>query len=199
MRAKTLLLTMLFLAVSFTAFSQEYKKEIRKGFNAYNRLLISERYDEAFDYLNDDFLQLFPKKQLIEEFKSITENDVMSVKIVDPSILEVYDREKIEKNYYVILVYSNILRTSFKLIEDETAEQYSLRMAEAKKELEALFGIENVKYDKDETVFNVYTESKVVATSINGDSNWKYLVIDPSIKFVYERILPKTIVQKAFQ
>ena len=60
---------LLFLCISFSvlSFSQTIQSDIEVQFRDYNALIAEKSFEKALDlYANEDFLEIFPKEQMVQ-------------------------------------------------------------------------------------------------------------------------------------
>ena len=123
-------------------------------------------------------------------------NPTMEIEIKNPKILTINDSEIIENKYYSQLTYSNQMNFKMNSEEEETDDEKKMRINLTKLSFEQSFGAENVKYNEKTDFFEIYSEKDVFGISINGKTNWKFLVLDKDSKIILDKILPKVLAEK---
>jgi len=78
----------------------------------------------------------------------------------------------------------------------ETAVEHKSRINLTELSLDNTFGADNVKYNEKTDFFEVYSEKQVYAISENGETGWKFVVLEKNQKPILEKILPKQLTEK---
>ena len=190
----------LFLALSLiSGFSvaQDYKSVIEKRFMTYSKHMIDKEFEQALDYVVEDFFSILPKKQMIILFEKLYNNPEMEYKISAPENIVIGKRQKIEGKYYTIIEYSMDLMMKFDLEEEEgeTEEDQELARNIIKLALENQFGEGKVKYDDQTGFFEINSEKKACAV-LSDAAGWKFIIIEKDKKEILKRILPEKILKK---
>ena len=195
---KIRLLTILLLAVSTVAFSQDYKKEIEKQFLEYNNLIVKRDFEKSMDFAPEEFFKIIPKDQMILVMEKTFNNPEMEFELKEPEISEITESQKIEDKFYSLVNYSSLMNMKFKNNDqkEETDTEHKLRMNMIKLSFEKTFGSENVKYDEKTEVFEVNAQKQAYAISKNGKTDWKFLVIEKKQRFILDKLLPRQLAEK---
>ncbi|MBP1840663.1 hypothetical protein [Formosa algae] len=196
MTLKHNVITLLFLTFCTVGFAQDYKKNIESEFSNYLNDIVNMEFEKSMDYITPEFFEIIPKAQLITVLEQTFNNPAMEFEIIDPKVIAVEDAEQIESKYYALLTYSSEMNIKINSDLEETETQTANRLSLTKASFDQTFGAENVSYNKDTEVYNIYAKKDAYAISENGETNWKFLVIEKSQKAILERILPKTLTDR---
>lgn len=193
MNIKTCLSAIVITLLSLNAFSQE--KEIRSGFNDYINTIISGDYEKSVNFIAEEFFEIVPKEQMVLLMEKTFNNPEMEFEMKDVKILDVGEVAEINGKYYAPLTHSNIIRMKFLNSdeEEETEDQYKLRMTLTKQSFDQMFGAGNVKYEEETGFYEIYAEKQVYAISKNGQTGWKFIVIEKQQIPILKKVLPKQI------
>jgi hypothetical protein len=190
------------LATTLTGFSQTAKKEIETDFDTYLSAIINQEFNKALDYTAEGIFELIPREQLLVVMQSAFNSEAMSFTFDNTNIKDINEPELINEKYYATLSYSNDMYISFINDSLEDAEDEDLQ---EKKELQQSlmlvsfyknFGEENVTYLEDEDQYKIGVQKQVIAESPNGETNWKFIVIEKNMKPILEMFLPSEIIEK---
>lgn len=190
---KLTILSYLFLILSTSAFSQEYKTTIDKRFKEFNDLIITGEYSKSMNYIPDMFFEVVSKDQLIETFEQIMNNEKIEVQLLDFKITNIQDSKKIDSTYYVLLNYTSKIKMRFKISETETLEEQKTKLNTIKNSLINSFGSNNVNLDESTGFFTLTPSKKSCAISKDGLNDWKFINIEKNQMLIMEKILPKEI------
>jgi hypothetical protein len=198
MNIKTKLLGLFLTFITSTGICQDNKKEIEQTFQNYLTAIINQDFDKSMNFISEDFFKIIPKEQLILLMEKTFNNPEIEFELKDPKIIEIKDSELIENKYYSLLTYSNKMNMKFNRNNEnqETEEDYKLRMSLTKVSLEQNFGQKNVNYNDSSNFFEIYVEKQVYAISTNGQTDWKFIVLEKKQKPILERVLPKQLTDR---
>ncbi|WP_299779171.1 hypothetical protein [uncultured Formosa sp.] len=196
MKIKNKVLTILFLTYCTVGFTQDYKKNIESEFTDYLNYIVNMEFEKSMDYITPEFFEIIPKVQLIIVLKQTFSNPAMTFEIIDPKVISVQDAEKIEAKHYALLTYSSQMNIKINNDLEETEQQTNNRLSLTKASFDQTFGAENVSYNEETGIYNIYAKKDAYAISENGNTDWKFLVIEKSQKVILEKILPKTLTDK---
>ena len=196
MNIKRTLLTTLFLTICTIGIAQDYKENIKSEFTEYLNSLINMEFEKSFEYITPEFFEIVPKSQMIKLMEQTFNNPTMDIEIKNPKILTVNDSEKIENKYYSLLTYSNQMNLKIISEEEETEDEKKMRINLTKLSFEQNFGSENVQYNEKTEFFEIQSQKDVYGISENGETNWKFLVLEKDSKIILDKILPKELAEK---
>lgn len=83
---------LLFLCISFSvlSFSQTIQSDIEGQFRDFNALIAEKNFDKALDlYVNEDFLKIFPKDQMVQLMDQMFNMEGIDFKIYKPEDIAV--------------------------------------------------------------------------------------------------------------
>lgn len=195
----TILLWSVSCSSSKKAKAVSYKESIKTEFTNYLNALLEKDFEKSTEYLLPAFFDLIPKEELIAAMEAAFNNPEMKFDIEDPKILSVEDQQLIDEKYYALLTYSNIMRISFAPNPEEGEKEKSFRVGFLEKSLKGKFGEEHVEYKPEEDIFKVYSERKVAAISMDGQTDWKFVVLDKSQLLTLVELIPEEILDPLFK
>jgi hypothetical protein len=191
-------LSFLLIFVSTVTFCQDFKKEIETSFMGYVNALMKKDFDKAIGYISADLFEVIPKDQVKQSLKEAFDNPKMEFQIKKTIINEINNPKKADDQYYALFTYSNTLNIKPLELHDsqKTEEELALKANVIKLSLDQDYGAEHVEYNPQSKTFEVYSEQQVYAISLNGKTNWKFIVIDPRKMPIFEKALPKKVTDK---
>ncbi|SFB55176.1 hypothetical protein [Algoriphagus aquimarinus] len=195
MNIKKNLLTAILLTICSLGFAQDYKQNIAGEFTEYLNSIVNMEFEKSMGYITPEFFEIVPKAQMIQLMEQTFNNPAMEFEIKNPKILAIDVVQNIEDKYYSLLTYSNQMDIKMKS-EEETEDEKKMRLNLLKVSFEQTFGIDNVKYNEETEFFEIQSQKEVYAISINGETDWKFLVIEKNQKVILEKILPKELSEK---
>lgn len=196
MNTKKNILTILILTSCIIGFAQDYKKNIETEFTEYLNALVNMDFEKSVEYIAPEFFDIVPKSQMIKLMEQTFNNPTVEFEIKNPKILTINDSEKIANKYYSLLTYSNQMNMKIDSEEEETEDEKTMRINMTKLSFEQTFGSENVKYNEETNFFEIQSQKDVYGISENGETDWKFLVIEKKQKVILEKILPKELADK---
>ncbi|MBN7812978.1 hypothetical protein J0A68_18625 [Algoriphagus sp. H41] len=196
---KTLLFLLYFVAVQ-AAFCQvrgsDSKENLQKSFLAYNKLIIDQEFEKSLDYMLPEFFEIVPRSQMVTLMNQIYQNPDLDFEMGEPTIGEVGDIRQIEGKYYSEISYSYDIKMRFNNMEkSDDEEQNRMNQNLLRLALEKTFGPGNVVYDEESTDYNIHSIKNAYGISENGNSDWKFVVVEKDQKFILEKLLPKELTQ----
>ncbi|WP_210462945.1 hypothetical protein [Rufibacter roseolus] len=195
---KTKLFTIILLTISTLAFSQNYKKDIESKFLEYNNYIVNQEFKKSTDFVPQEFYEIVPKEQMVLLLERTFNNPEIEFKLKGPQIIDISEKEQVEGKYYSLIKYSSPINMKFKGKDqkEETETERKLRMNLIKLSFEKTFGSDNVKYNEETGFFEINAQKQAYAISKEGETDWKFLVIESKQKFILEKLLPKQLVEK---
>lgn len=186
-------LIVLFLILSNLVNAQEYKEVIKSEFTEYLDALVSRDFEKSIDYLTPEFFDIIPRSQMVLMMEKIFNDPSMEFELKNPEIIEIQDSQKIDDKYYSLLTYSNEMNIKFIPEEEETDDEKKMRISILTLSMEEAFGSENVVYDEKTEFFEIQSQKDVYAISKNGETEWKFLVIEKEQKLLLKKLLPEEL------
>ncbi|KAA3440521.1 hypothetical protein [Rufibacter hautae] len=197
MKPSSTILIFLFLTISTVGFCQDYKKLIEKQFISYNSLIIAKEFEKSMDYVPTDVFELVPKAQMIKAMEMTFNNSEMEFELNTPEIIEISDAEKIGNRFYSHLHYSSLMKIKLKSDnEEETKDEQTQRMNLTKMGLQQAFGFKNVLHDEKTGFYEIVVEKQAYAISVDGKTDWKFLVVEKKQKPFLDKLLPNQLIDK---
>ncbi len=168
-------------------FSQNIQEDIENQFREYNALIANKNFDKALDlYGNEDFLEIFPKQQMVHLMKQMFNMEGMEVQVYKPEEV-IVSNDIIEQNskIYIPIHYKQKMDIKFSILNAKTENLLSALQRE--------FGFDNVKYNEQSQFFEINATKEAVASS-SDSKNWKFTIIEkkqiPFLKqFIPEQFL----------
>ncbi|PKG42629.1 hypothetical protein [Psychroflexus sp. MES1-P1E] len=196
MNIKKKLLILLSLTISTFGISQDYKKNIESEFTEYINSIVNMEFEKSMEYMTPELFEIVPKSQWIKIMEQGFNNPEMEFEIINPKILTINDSQKIENKYYSLLTYSNQINMKIYGQESESEDEKTMRINLAKMSLEQNFGSQNVVYNEKTEFFEIQSQKDVYGISKNGETDWKFLVLEKKQKAILDKILPKELSEK---
>ncbi|SDG84702.1 hypothetical protein SAMN04488062_102349 [Flavobacterium omnivorum] len=196
MKIKQIVFSFLFLIISSTGNAQDYKKTIEIEFTEYLNSIVNKNFAKSMNYVIPEFFEIIPKSQMIKLMEQTFNNPSMEFELKNPKILSIDDAQKIEEKFYSLLSYSNQMNMKILNEGEETEDEKKMRIGLTQLSFEQNFGSENVKYNKETDFFEILVEKQVYTISKDGETDWKFLVIEKKQKVLLEKLLPKELVDK---
>jgi hypothetical protein len=196
MKIKQIVFLFLFLIISSTGNAQDYKKTIEIEFTEYLNSIVNKNFAKSMNYVIPEFFEIIPKSQMIKLMEQTFNNPSMEFELKNPKILSIDDAQKIEEKFYSLLSYSNQMNMKILNEGEETEDEKKMRIGLTQLSFEKNFGSENVKYNKETDFFEILVEKQVYTISKDGETDWKFLVIEKKQKVLLEKLLPKELVDK---
>jgi len=135
---------------------------------------------------------------MIQLLESTFNNPNMEIQLKDAEVVSVADKEEFNKKYYATLIYSSVMDMKINNPEEEEKEQRDLRNTLLLLNFQKTFGLENVKYDKEIDQYEIKATKEVYAISNDGETNWKFLVVEKKQRFILEQFLPQELIDRAY-
>lgn len=186
------ILSFCFLLLTFVLINaQSFQQNIKRDYIAYNQFVIEKKFDQALKYTDPKIFEFYSREQFKTAMEAIFETSGLELKLTLPSSFKIGEVKNIDKIDYVKMnVISffemKIVEMDFDNVDEETIE-YFVTM------LEEEYGEGNVVFDKETQFFKITDNSEVVASSLDNKKTWKFLVIDPNLKSIIGKIIPKEI------
>lgn len=196
MNLKNILPLFILFMSTFTGIAQDYKENIKREFSDYLTSIADKDFEKSMTYISDEFFEIVPKEQMISLMDQTFNNPEVHFEIKDPKVGIVEDSEEINDKHYSLLNYSNYLLIKFPGPPEETREAKEIRQAQLEEGLNRSFGEENVDYVEKDDHYEVFSAKQAYAISANGETDWKFIVVDKDQKDLLQRLLPKEITEK---
>lgn len=186
------ILSFCFLLLTFVLINaQSFQQNIKRDYIAYTQFVIEKKFDQALKYTDPKIFEFYSREQFKTAMEAIFETSGLELKLTLPSSFKISEVKNIDKIDYVkmnvISFYEmKIAEMDFDNVDEETIE-YFVTM------LEEEYGEGNVVFDKETQFFKITDNSEVVASSLDNKMTWKFLVIDPNLKSILGKIIPKEI------
>lgn len=190
-------ITFLFLVLfSLSTKAQDYKANIKQRFTEYAQALVKGEYNKSMDYLPEAIFTIVPRAQMVALFEQIMKNKEIETKILGFDIKEISDSRKIDTCYYSRLRYVSSM--SMKVIADEgTDEDKKNKLSLMRTALANSFGSDNVKLDEATATYTITPVKSSWAISKNGQTDWKFVNVEPAQRVIMEKLLPKALIEES--
>jgi hypothetical protein len=153
-------------------------------------------FEKSMDYMVPEFFEIIPRAQMVSAMEQAFNNPSVKIEIKNQKILAINDSKKIEDKYYSLLTYSNQLNMKILGTGEETNDEKTARINMTKLSLEQTFGTGNVEYNTETDFFEVQSQKDAYGISLDGQSDWKFLVIEKDQKIILDKLLPKELSDK---
>lgn len=177
----------------FNSFAQA-KQNISKDFLAYNGLIADKDFNASAEYIPEEVFTVIPKQQMIGVMKMVMTNPNIEYELKGVNISNIDPAKKVKNKYYSVIKYVSNLRMRFKdtsATKDTAGAKAKLGLI--KLSLQNNFGVDNVKLNDATGWFDIAADKKACAISKNGQSNWKFIVLEPKQRILLDKVLPKEI------
>lgn len=197
MRKTFILLSILLIA--FSSFKKMNPSSVlRNDFDQYIHLIMNKNFKECTHYMPEKIFDLIPQDKLVDMMNQTMNDPSITYEMFEPKVTNLSNIEEIEGAYYAILKYTmkmNIKYNWEKMPDydegDEEPDNETILIA-----LKAQFGKDNVSYNEETRFFKVMSYKKVAAISANGNTDWKFAVLDPQQIALAKMILPSKIIEQ---
>ncbi len=188
----------LFLILTFTSLpllAQDYQVEIREDFSAYMDHVIAQDYDKVLNATYERFFELLPRDKMKQMMAATFNNPDVEYEITGSEVHEIGTPRHIGDEFFSILTYTSVIRMKFLAGNaNETQEEFEQRMKMTRLSLEEVFGSDNVYYEAETGYYRLTSLKKVCAVSPNGQTDWKFIVLEKEMLETLRRILPDQII-----
>ena len=183
------LITLLFIAASFTANSQTSDLALNKRLSEYLTYSKDLKIDLLLGYMYPRIFEMASKKQIKEALESAYNNPDIEIKLDSVGIGKVLPLSKFSKGTYTKFNYS--VKMKIKLLKKEMEEKADKILENFKTK----FGKENVTYDETTRLFWVYQTKEALAIKDNYSKNiWTILGLEKDQNI--NSIIPAEIIKK---
>lgn len=173
-------------------FSQNAKSQIEKDYMEYSRLILDNKMDKAFDYVNPKLFEVFPRETMVKLFETLFNSPEMEYKMALPKVVEIGEIKKIDGVDYAKLKTISPMEMKINSLDAKNSEQVSLYQGAFEQE----FGKGNVSFNKESGFFKITAHKDVVASSTDNQKSWKFIAPDnEAMTSFLESILPKEMLQ----
>ncbi len=198
MKNLIVLLTIVFAgctATKNTTIQKDTNNSIQQDFSNYLEKIASKDFTAAMEYLVPEFFEIFPKQEMINIMEETFNNPLMEFNIKNPKILDVAKTVEEGEKFYSKLSYTQEMEMKMGDDETESEAEKAVRIIEEKKFFDQSFGEENVSYNEETGYFVVKATEEAVAVSLDGKSDWKFLVIQKNQQAIAKKLIPETILE----
>jgi len=184
-------------SVTKKAFQTEGQNAIRNDFTSYLSFMSNEEFNKAFDYFIHELFDVVPKEELVELMEEQFNTPGVEMSLEKDKILEVEKIKKVEGEFYSKLKYSLLVKMKIEMVKEknETEKAKEKRINMAKLILQRELDAETVVYNYETDFFEIFVEEDVLAISENGQSNWKFLIIEEDNNEIIKAIIPEKVLK----
>jgi hypothetical protein len=191
-------LAFLLLALfSITSSAQDYKANIRERFTQYSKHIITGEFDKSMDYIPEAMFTIIPRAQMVALFEQLLKNKEMEMKFIGFDIKEIADKRKIDTCYYAKVKYISGMTMKINSKATESADTKAKRLSMTKAAFANTFGSDNVKLDETTETYTITPTKNSWAISKNGQTDWKFLNVEPKQRLIMEKLLPKELIEES--
>lgn len=189
-------MTSAFCQSTKTVKEEIYKDNINKAFVEYNNHILNQEFEKSMEFMLPEFFEIIPKSQMILLMKQTYNNPDIEFEMDKPKDILIGDVKKIEGKYYSKINYSFNIKMKFNNTEkSDVVEENKLTQNLMKLTLEKSFGTGNVKFDEQTEFYDIHSIKDAYGVSIDGESDWKFVIVEKKQKFILEKILPKELTE----
>ncbi len=181
--------------LTFGQNNDQYEENLNIDFLTYNTLILNQEFEKAMEYMLPDFFDIIPRSQLISLMNQIYNDPEIEFEANPPQDIVYSEPKRIEGKYYSEIKYSNDFQIKFTTNDIKDEEQRATLQKITKLQLEKTFGSENVYLNQETGFYKIHTRKIAYGVSENGISKWKFIVVEPEQKYIWEKILPKKIIE----
>jgi hypothetical protein len=182
------LLLFIFIAASFTVYSQTSDPALNKRLSQYLAYSKDLKIDQLLGYMYPRIFEMASKNQIKEALVSAYNNPDIQIKLDSIAISKVLPISKFNKGAYTKFSYA--VKMQIKLLKEEMAESANKILENFKEK----FGEENVTYDETAKLFLVYQTKEALAIKDNYSKNiWTILGLekDQNINSIIPAVIKK--------
>jgi len=193
--AIALLILIVSCSVTKKAFQTEGQNAIRNDFMSYSNFLTNKEFDKAFDYFIPEMFEIVSKEEMVGYLEEQFNNPDVEISFEKNKILEVAKIRKVEGKFYSKLKYSFLMNMKFVVENIETEKLKESEIDMMKLLLQRAMDTETVDYNSETDFFEIYAEEDVLAISENGQSSWKFLIIEGDNDDIINALIPKKVLK----
>ncbi len=187
------------IAITLTSFNvMSPETNLRDDFDQYIGFIMDKDFNTCTKFMPEKIFNLIPKDKLVTMMNKTMNDPSVSYEMFAPKVTDLGQIQKIDGNHYAILKYSMKMNIKYhwdKMPDydekDGAPDNETILIA-----LKAQFGKDNVTYNEATSFFNVMSYKKVAAISKNGNTDWKFAVLDPQQIQLAKMILPTKIIEE---
>lgn len=193
---KIFLLTLLLIG----AVTNAQNKNIEKDFTDYNELILKKDFENAVDYVPQDFFKIISKEQMVKFMVQAFNNPDLEIIADLPTDIKYEGAVLMQDKYFNMITYFYNLQMKFNDLElTGSKEGDEENISLTKIALEQSFGVGNVNFNSETSFFEIHAIKKAVGISENGNSDWKFLVIEQNQKPILERIFSPQVMDMLYK
>ena len=168
----------------------QHIKTIKENLTDYFRLLKKGKFDKAMNYIHPGLFDLMPRKNLVEMMEHMFNNPQMSLTFDSIKILEVSKSIQVKNTHYSKIDHGFLMVMTFgKKYERATIEEQLT-------EMKLMYGEGNVYYDKSNNLVKIWKEATMIGFFEKGGDRWYFLENKPEMRGLYDKFVPKEVVEK---
>lgn len=194
----------LFLVLSIILFSNALisqdeagDTEIKQTFEAYFLTVKNKDNAATLEYLYPKMFDFFPKEALLDMMDQMSSDTTMKMDFFIPELHSISDVLTLEGISYALLSYSFTMNIQLNLEdEDEIGDEEDSLANITLNMYKEMFGEENVKFIKEESTFEIRTNSELYAIDDPEFKGWKFLEKKENMKPLLEQILPAVVLEQ---
>ncbi|WP_090751996.1 hypothetical protein [Nonlabens sp. Hel1_33_55] len=171
---------------------------LKADFAKYASALKSRQYTQATSYMPDQLFDVYNKEKLVQQMKQTFESADTKVKINAVEITSVDSKIIDGDESYIPFEFRQKFDLQYINLFDATDDEQS-RDSTTKFIVDMLnesLPDSTISFDNKQEVFMINNLKKAIAIKSNSTDSWKFLVIEPSLKNVMDRLIPTTVMQK---
>lgn len=185
-------LSFCFLLLTFvTMNAQSFQQNIKRDYIAYTQFVIEKKFDQALEYTDPRIFEFYSREQFKSAMEAIFATEGLELKLTLPNSFKIGEIKNIDKIDYVKMNVVSFYEMKIAEIDFDNADEETLKYVLTA--LEEEYGDGNVVFDKETQFFKITDNSEVVGSSLDNKMTWKFLVIDPNLKLILGKIIPKEV------
>lgn len=193
---KKLILLVSIITLLFTQLTAQ-QEEIQSDFEDYLELIQSQQFDEAMDYMYPEFFEIMDRDMMVTLMEQTFNSPELTISLSDPTIDSIGSVEYLDSMYFAPVNYTHVMTMKFNPEEGETEEDIRFRDELTVASLKIKFGTDKVTYDSVSYEMLITSHKLVYARSLDGETNWKFIELDPENMFMIKSMIPEELYNRA--
>lgn len=172
---------------------------IKERFLTMQQLLLDKKFTASLDYTAEELFTVVPKERLVATMEATFNNPKMQIVSELPEVLSISEVFRAKDKFYAIL---DIVGDQKIRILDEKNEALGLddRLLYALNlKFKQQYGSKNVIFNEKTKFFTVKVAQNIIAISLDGATEWKFVAIDNLQIEVISKLLPAEVLTKVLE
>ncbi len=197
MRLHYIIFTILFLCTSL-GYSQVDTAALKTQFDKYTNAVKNKDYRQATGYMPASYFDFYNKEQWIKEMKQAMESPDTEITIHQSQINNIAAAVLDSGSYYVPFDYTQNFDIEylnlFSPADDEDSRATTIKFIEGMMKESIPEAV--ITYNKSKEAFEVSSKKNALAIYNQESNDWKFLVLEPSLKNIWTNVVPAPVLKK---